>query len=65
MIKLQHLLEDKPKCRHTGGWKFVSHSNFKDGEYWVCNKCGKTRWTNPNKPKIKKQRNKKSNMRII
>lgn len=26
------------RCRHI--YELRSHNNFKDGEYWVCKKCG-------------------------
>ena len=29
------------RCRHV--WKFVSHNDFRDGEYYVCQKCRKTK----------------------
>jgi hypothetical protein len=35
----------KPKkkyCRHD--WIFESHWDFRDGEYYVCSKCGKVKF---------------------
>lgn len=28
----------KKYCRHD--WSFESHNDFRDGEYYVCRKCG-------------------------
>jgi len=32
----------KTYCRHA--WVLESHWGFYDGEYWTCEKCGKTKF---------------------
>jgi len=30
------------RCRHS--WEFESHNDFRDGEFYVCRKCGKVKF---------------------
>ena len=43
MKKVKKPAKPAKRCRHK--WVFYSHNDFRDGEYFVCEKCKRTKFT--------------------